>query len=120
MTALFLGVAQFGSALPWGGRGRGFKSRHSDQSKASTRKSRSRLSFLLQQEAHVKAALFSPLRLSRTLTRYTRSRGSSFFAVYILAIKIIMNIHTIKSLELNEQVRKKRTIEKSPLLKQHK
>ena len=25
------GVAQFGSALPWGGRGRGFKSRHSDQ-----------------------------------------------------------------------------------------
>ena len=26
-----LGVAQFGSALPWGGRGRGFKSRHSDQ-----------------------------------------------------------------------------------------
>ena len=26
-----LGVAQIGSALPWGGRGRGFKSRHSDQ-----------------------------------------------------------------------------------------
>ncbi len=26
-----LGVAQFGSALPWGGRGRGFNSRHSDQ-----------------------------------------------------------------------------------------
>ena len=26
------GVAQIGSALPWGGRGRGFKSRHSDQS----------------------------------------------------------------------------------------
>ena len=25
------GVAQIGSALPWGGRGRGFKSRHSDQ-----------------------------------------------------------------------------------------
>ena len=24
------GVAQFGSALPWGGRGRGFKSRRSD------------------------------------------------------------------------------------------
>ena len=27
------GVAQIGSALPWGGRGRGFKSRHSDQLK---------------------------------------------------------------------------------------
>ena len=24
------GVAQIGSALPWGGRGRGFKSRHPD------------------------------------------------------------------------------------------
>ena len=30
-----LGVAQFGSALPWGGRGRGFKSRHSDHVGAS-------------------------------------------------------------------------------------
>ena len=26
-----MGVAQLGRALPWGGRGRGFKSRHSDQ-----------------------------------------------------------------------------------------
>ena len=26
-------MAQIGSALPWGGRGRGFKSRHSDQHK---------------------------------------------------------------------------------------
>ena len=26
-------MAQFGSALPWGGRGRGFKSRYSDQKK---------------------------------------------------------------------------------------
>ncbi len=25
------GMAQIGSALPWGGRGRGFKSRYSDQ-----------------------------------------------------------------------------------------
>ena len=29
----YLGVAQIGSALPWGGRGRRFKSCHSDQSK---------------------------------------------------------------------------------------
>ena len=29
----WLGVAQIGSALPWGGRGRRFKSCHSDQSK---------------------------------------------------------------------------------------
>ena len=29
----YLGVAQFGSALPWGGRGRKFKSCHSDQEK---------------------------------------------------------------------------------------
>ena len=28
-------MAQFGSALPWGGRGRGFKSRHSDHVGAS-------------------------------------------------------------------------------------
>ena len=28
-----LGVAQFGSALPWGGRGRKFKSCHSDHKK---------------------------------------------------------------------------------------
>ena len=27
----YLGVAQIGSALPWGGRGRRFKSCHSDQ-----------------------------------------------------------------------------------------
>ena len=27
----YLGIAQIGSALPWGGRGRGFKSRYSDQ-----------------------------------------------------------------------------------------
>ena len=33
---LYLGVAQIGSALPWGGRGRGFKSRHSDQKSNST------------------------------------------------------------------------------------
>lgn len=31
-----LGVAQLGRALPWGGRGRGFKSRHSDQLKNRT------------------------------------------------------------------------------------
>ena len=29
----FPGVAQFGSVLDWGSRGRGFKSRHSDQVK---------------------------------------------------------------------------------------
>ncbi len=46
-TAICLGVAQLGSAPPWGGGGRGFKSRHSDQPKASTRISRSRLFFLL-------------------------------------------------------------------------
>ena len=32
----FLGMAQIGSALPWGGRGRGFKSRYSDQSSRCT------------------------------------------------------------------------------------
>ena len=31
----FLGMAQIGSALPWGGRGRGFKSRYSDQKPGS-------------------------------------------------------------------------------------
>ena len=31
----YLGVAQIGSALPWGGRGRRFKSCHSDQLKTS-------------------------------------------------------------------------------------
>ena len=31
MHVAYLGVAQLGRALPWGGRGRGFKSRHSDQ-----------------------------------------------------------------------------------------
>jgi hypothetical protein len=31
LVKIYLGVAQFGSALPWGGRGRWFKSSHSDQ-----------------------------------------------------------------------------------------
>ena len=33
LNVVNLGVAQLGRALPWGGRGRGFKSRHSDQQK---------------------------------------------------------------------------------------
>ena len=32
------GCSADGSALPWGGRGRGFKSRHSDQKKQKVRK----------------------------------------------------------------------------------
>ena len=32
------GCGAVGSALPWGGRGRGFKSRHSDQMRSSTPK----------------------------------------------------------------------------------
>jgi hypothetical protein len=35
----YLGVAQIGSALPWGGRGRRFKSCHSDQMTASQKRS---------------------------------------------------------------------------------
>lgn len=35
----YLGVAQIGSALPWGGRGRRFKSCHSDQTTASRKRS---------------------------------------------------------------------------------
>ena len=35
----YLGVAQIGSALPWGGRGRRFKSCHSDQMTASRKRS---------------------------------------------------------------------------------
>lgn len=31
LIKLYLGMAQIGSALPWGGRGRLFKSGHSDQ-----------------------------------------------------------------------------------------
>ena len=34
ITAGHRAVAQFGSALPWGGRGRGFESRQSDHLKA--------------------------------------------------------------------------------------
>ena len=37
LIKLYLGMAQIGSALPWGGRGRGFKSRYSDQNPSFVR-----------------------------------------------------------------------------------
>ena len=36
MTAVITGCGAVGSALPWGGRGRWFKSSHSDQIKPKT------------------------------------------------------------------------------------
>ena len=45
----YLGVAQIGSALPWGGRGRRFKSCHSDQKHCSFK--RTTVLFLCSQKA---------------------------------------------------------------------
>ena len=64
-------MAQIGSALPWGGRGRGFKSRHSDHEKRNAlSETKSVAFFIIGLKRRLEAAVQCPVTPTMKKVRF--------------------------------------------------
>ena len=84
------GVAQFGSALEWGSRGREFDSRHSDQrwlsETAKAESSRIRLFLLVIYSQRISRGRTCPARSAKAITRQ-RVTAANLRAVYMRPLR---------------------------------